>query len=643
MNRPNVRKLILLLMCSLLVQGAYSYRNDKHKPCHSSAWKALHRYFPAPSLYLVMDSSRQEGRVDLAYGAIQSPDGTPFSGKGVVVGIVDLGYDLSHPAFFSREGAYRVKRLWDQSAEAGTPPARFGYGSEYVTEQEILALERDVASGSHGTHVANIAAGAPAGSPYYGVAQESELVFVSTSLKNKEVLDGVRYIADYAREVGKPCVINLSIGGRIGPHDGTSVFDRAIDSLVSRGMLVVGAAGNDGDKKYHASRYFTSERDTLRLVNYSSGGICYADVWGDEGSDFRLVSVLSNRRTGEILFARNEWVSAVKDTSYVDSVSFGKGVIMGIFTERDSVNSRPHASVVCVYPGKGTDLCFDTRIVAASGEEVHAWAGESTEFAVLDNYTVNTSYSVMEVGGTGRSTISVGGFVSKTKTPTKETDADLFGIQSASSHGPTLDGRRKPDVTAASSLVVSAVSRFDGMFRALSIDTVSRGGVDYYYAPNQGTSMASPFVAGVVALWLQANPELSVDEVRDILQNSSWKDGRVDMRDSYLWGSGKIDAYAGLKYLLKQYPVSVQVPGTAEREMELLSTRNGLRLLFLRDVRQATLKGYTLSGEMLFSDHFSGVGAGEEIPLPRVAYSGVVLWRIFTDTRNYTYKAVVTN
>lgn len=634
-----MKRLVILAVCSLLAAAVYPHPGGgKHKPRRVSPWKVLERYLPAPKLFLLMDSARYWGQVDQAYGAVESPDGTPFSGKGVIVGIVDVGFDLPHPAFFSTQGEYRVKRFWDQSKKGGIPPARFGYGSEYTRADEILAVERDVASGAHGTHVTNIAAGASVGSPYYGVAREAELVLVSTSMVRTEILDGVKYVAEYAREAGKPCVINLSIGGRIGPHDGTSAFDRGLDSIISRGTLVVGAVGNDGNKKYHASRLFASARDTMRIVNTSTRGACYADIWGPEGKDFRLVSTLTNSSTGDVLYRLDKWVSAVADTAYVDSLSFGKGVIVGVFTERDSVNNRPHASVVCWYPGKGNSLSFETRIVADPGGEVHAWAAEDSEFAVLDNYTVNTSSSMMEVGGTGRNTISVGGYVTKNKTPSRETDTELYTIMPSSSRGPTLDGRMKPDVTAASSLVVSAVSRFDAIFRALSVDTVSRGGVDYYYAPNQGTSMASPFITGVVALFLQANPELSVAEVRDILANSSWKDERVDMRDPYTWGVGKVDAYAGLKYLLTQYPLAVRSPEAAERETELLGSGNNLRLLFLRDVQHANVQGYTLSGELLFSEHFPKAGAGEEVSLPQVSYSGMLLVRVHTDTQVRTYK-----
>lgn len=246
---------------------------------------------------------------------------------------------------------------------------------------------------------------------------------------------------------------------------------------------------------------------------------------------------------------------------------------------------------------------------------------------------------MMEVGGTGHSTLTVGAFVTKNRTPTKVTEFKLYEINPGSSRGPTLDGRMKPDVTATGSLVVSAISHFDPTFLSLSIDTVSRGGIDYYYAPGQGTSMASPFVTGVVALWLQANPELSVDEVREIMKETSGKDVRVDMSDLSTWGTGKVDAYAGLKYVLKNYPVSVQTPDVLQREVEFFSGENA-RLLFLREVREARVSGYLPSGELLFSEFYPFVGSGEEIILPSTSSSGVILLRITTATQTNTFRMI---
>lgn len=637
-----MKRVFLFILSLVGLLTVFPHSVEKHEKRLVSGRELLQRYFPSSSLFLVMDSARHAGKVDEAYAELRTGEGIPFSGQGVIVGVVDLGYDLSHPAFFSPEGEFRIKRLWDQNRRAGNSPERYPYGAEYTTPEEILAIERDSVEASHGTHVTNIAAGSDTGSPYYGVARGADLVLVSTSLKDQEVLDGVKYIADYARQEGKPCVINLSIGGRIGPHDGTSFFDRALDSIVSRGLLVVGASGNDGyigSDGFHSSRIFTSLADTLYLQNRSAKGICYADIWGEVGNEFNVIATLTDTVTGEILFSHTEWIDTNKETCWADSVTFGKNAFAGIWAVRDSVNNRPHAAVVCSIPNRGDRLRFDTRIISKPGQIVHAWAAENSKFLCGRGTSVNNSSTMMEVGGTGHSTLTVGAFVTKNRTPTKVTEFKLYEINPGSSRGPTLDGRMKPDVTATGSLVVSAISHFDPTFLSLSIDTVSRGGIDYYYAPGQGTSMAAPFVTGVVALWLQANPELSVDEVREIMKETSWKDVRVDMSDPSTWGTGKVDAYAGLKYVLKNYPVSVQTPDVLQREVEFFSGENA-RLLFLWEVREVRVSGYLPSGELLFSEFYPFVGGGEEVILPSTASSGVILLRITTATQTNTFRMI---
>ena len=81
-------------------------------------------------------------------------------------------------------------------------------------------------------HTAGIAAGGGYTTPYMGVAPESDIVLVGTNLYTKGILDGIAFIIDYAKSVNKPCVINLSLGSKLGPKDGTSSEDIMIDKIV---------------------------------------------------------------------------------------------------------------------------------------------------------------------------------------------------------------------------------------------------------------------------------------------------------------------------------------------------------------------------------------------------------------------------
>ena len=68
-----------------------------------------------------------------------------------------------------------------------------------------------------------------------------------------------------------------------------------------------------------------------------------------------------------------------------------------------------------------------------------------------------------------------------------------------------------------------------------------------------GTSMASPYMAGVIALWLEANPGLTPAEVKDIIAKTARQDEYVKAESIQArWGYGKVDAYAGLKEALNR-------------------------------------------------------------------------------------------
>lgn len=161
-----------------------------------------------------------------------------YTGKDVIVGIIDGGFQYNHINFYDTEGKnLRIKRIWNQN-QSGTPPTGYYYGTEYTNAEEIITAKQDYAA-SHATHVTGIAAGAYKGNEYYGIAPDADLVFVSynvsdNSSSNTSITDGIKYIYDYAESVGKPCVINMSLGYHIGPHDGTSTFDRILRRIARR-------------------------------------------------------------------------------------------------------------------------------------------------------------------------------------------------------------------------------------------------------------------------------------------------------------------------------------------------------------------------------------------------------------------------
>ena len=250
----------------------------------------------------MLNLARQEAGTDQIHKGTDLPQA--YTGEGVVVGVVDAGFDYMHAAFRRpADGALRIKRVWEQGAttlDGASAPAKYGYGIELNTPELIEKAQGDSDSNSHGTHVAAIAAGSDAykDGAYVGNAPDADIVLVALDLNastNADISNAVQYIFDYADEVGKPCVVNLSLGNQDGPHDGTSTFDTMTDAMQGPGRLIVGAAGNHRTDAFHIDHTFaTADAAPLRtFVKYKvapsnsvSGGTI--EIWGEKGVDFTV-------------------------------------------------------------------------------------------------------------------------------------------------------------------------------------------------------------------------------------------------------------------------------------------------------------------------------------------------------------------
>ena len=136
-----------------------------------------------------------------------------------------------------------------------------------------------------------------------------------------------------------------------------------------------------------------------------------------------------------------------------------------------------------------------------------------------------------------------------------------------SSFGPTLDGRLKPSLSGPGVNVESSLSSFrDGAYNVT--ETFDFEGTTYEFARLSGTSMSSPAVAGIVALMLEANPALSSDQVRTILEETAREDnntGELPVEGDPVWGHGKVTATAAIQAALALNTVSPETEATTTR------------------------------------------------------------------------------
>ena len=584
-------------------------------------------------VHQLMDKVRTATMADSVFAGHDLPQA--FMGTGVVIGVIDGGFDYGHPAFYNLDkNAFRVKRVWNQNDQGGTPPEGFTYGTELKTEEEILNAGCDRNDATHGTHVAGIASGADTlKNTYFGVAPDADLVFVSMSKQNQaasnvEISDGIKYIYDYAESVGKPCVINMSLGTHVGPHDGTSSFDKIADILQGKGKLLVGAVGNEGDKLMHVSKTFGENlKDSLSTFIQFIPGIAAGniDIWGDEDMKFTLQFHVYKTSTNKICkYFDIIDVSDPDGNEVLHSLSMAKDYVKGtihVVTEISPINNKPHAYISLGVSAVDGDCYVAISIKPQTPGSVNVWT--EAAMTTFDNYYVpgyvkgNNSSTAGEIGGSGKKIISVGAYTSKNRYndfsgQAYSTKEKLDRLVSYSSCGPTPDGRMKPDITAPGSMVASAISNY---YRsAVVANKVNWQGEEYIYGFMEGTSMAAPCVTGILATWLQASPDLTPERVRRILKETAIRDsytGEIPDGDNK-WGFGKINAWEGIKAVLLPDGIemvsSSNIPGIV-----IMQSGESCRILFTKELGETFVLVYDLNGMLVHRLNMGKTTAGEEL------------------------------
>ncbi|GJM19345.1 MAG: hypothetical protein DHS20C14_15580 [Phycisphaeraceae bacterium] len=508
-----------------------------------------------------------------------APTSNHTGGAGILIGIIDVqGFDFAHDDFLNADGTTRFEAIWDMGGDSRPPPATTGmftYGSELLKQHMDVALQESptvgasptdlepqsqMTPGSHATHVASIAAGNT------GVCPNAQIVGVLIDLPPEDadrrrsfydstrIAHAVEYVLAKASELGCQGVsINISLGTNGHAHDGSSAVSRWIDhALATPGRSVCVAAGNAGQEAptannefgYIMGRIHTEGRIPASGLNRDLSWVVFGDGIADlSENELELWYEPQDRFSVRLRPpGSDEWLPAVAPGQFIENKQLDDGTFVSVYNER--YHPANGCNRIAVYlspflsPNEVVGVKAGTWTVRIEGDEVrdgryHAWIERDDprnlgrhadtqywRFPSFFSTETNVDRSSVSSLACGHRVVSVANLDQATERP-----------NISSSQGPTRDGRFKPDVAARGTEIVAA-NGFDP---------------DRPWIAMTGTSMASPYAAGVVGLMLGVEPALTAAQINGIIRRTAnpLPSTSYDWRDDA--GFGRINPDACVK------------------------------------------------------------------------------------------------
>lgn len=518
----------------------------------------------APIAEVSTDPNTQIGQPQIADPFRQHSTGewsdTSYTGRGVLIGIIDTGIDLRHEDFLNLDGTTRVVAVWDQSGSVGRPPRGFSYGAECTSAQinarDCPQVDRD----GHGTHVAGIAAGNGSATSrnevpyrYIGIAPEADLVVVKLrDLTSTRAIDALGYLAAKAVALGQPIVANLSLGSPLGPHDGTAAFDAAVDAFTSRGdglgAAVVVSAGNDG-------------LNSAALPSHAAGCFQAAPSLCPSGADFPQtvaspVAVSMVVPTGATRLDFDMWYSGNSTLGVtVSGPSSGCTTAKASFPDAPTVTAATPCGSITITAADANPANGDRRVrivitapsgiaggiwnlgvsadalPAGAGARFDIWSAAQPSDTVPSFTTLGSPLTTIASPASAARAIAVVPFVSKSVWTSIDqscspctlaaSEGALHGLLTSSSRGPLRPctntanplctaPEQKPELAAPGAMIMSSFSS-----RVPDDPTLDKfTDPDRRHYALGGSSMAAPHATGAAALLLQINPRLTVQQIK---------------------------------------------------------------------------------------------------------------------------------
>ena len=564
---------------------------------------ALRIPFP-PAVECYLDKARAESSTGI--DLIHAGEGLemPYTGKGVIAGIFDIGMDPNHANFLTKDlSGSRVKKLWVYDDN--------GNATIYDTPQAIAGFTSDRTDHTHGTHTMGCMAGSYEGNgdyytvsglstsgtlqrnkplPFRGAAPEAEIIAGCGSNRIHNIILSCETLMKHILASGKPGVINLSFGIPSGSHDNFGEGTVALNEIAKQVPLFI-AAGNDGETTNTLAKTFTAgEKSVKTFITSLDGSNCTGnlEIWSGDYRPLNYRFVVYDRTAKKEIFSYDLPESTNTDITLAGTSNKLPGYITDeafdlTFGYRSTINIVQKF----ILPNSRcqTNITMNTSIASGNGSQRYVFgieiSGEEGQSFDLVNYTLDSSVPIrialsdMGVNGwtsgnadmsisslaCGDNMICVGSWNTRNKwanlngyvTGYPGSDFGSGKISPFSSYGPLADGRTLPLVCAPGAGIISSISSAYYSANGLGMGHVAASttaqGKTHYYQVMQGTSMSSPIAAGIGALWLQANDDLKPADIRYIIEHTSTDPN--DPKNKIRWGVGKINAIEGVKMAVK--------------------------------------------------------------------------------------------
>lgn len=494
---------------------------------------------------VTMDEARLFCGVDDIHNAQSGLSLTPFDGSGVIVGFSDIGFDPSHISFKDRVSRFSAVN---------------DYAGEIVRMDDpalMLEFDTDNSSQTHACMVGNVLAGSRDASVYYGTAPGASLVAATSGLTSVGVLAGVEEIIDYAASVDRTAIVSISIASYTGPHDGTDLVTEYLNRCAEDATILV-TAGNEGNTG--GCRSFSFTDPDAYVINTISGKNSRdvrgeTDFWG-EISQIPEMVIQVWEYPGWTLFynkvleqGEDFFITPGEDPEGLGKYFKDEGGI-AVSNGWNAANGKFNIDIQYQLTPLGGSKYYaiNMGLRGTPGDSFWAYTDQ-----VNSTFMEGQSERSVNNWACGKNTLCVGAHTARSTFEQPNGNSYVISYpynQPApfSGYATSLDdGRSLPDFVAPGVGMMTAVSRhYTGK---IGFSKEDEDGKVHNFKTDDGTSFSTPYAAGVLALWQQANPYLSVEELRDIARRSATQtvaSRAVDPRS----GAGVINPARGLELAL---------------------------------------------------------------------------------------------